>query len=329
MDKSGGASNSAPFLVTPSAVEKITVPVSPQLPDVIPLTRSVPSALSGRQRSAWAGLLDPERNAGIDLLRGLSILLVVSSHFGIIGWLTHEHTRKIWGRTVDDIGNGLGYYGVTLFFVISGFLITSLSLRRYGTLPRIDFSEFWWFRFSRIMPALLLCLLAMVVLHLAGLEGFAFADVTALMRGITALLSFQFNEVIGSPGIPAIWNPLWSLSVEEMFYLAFPLLCRCLTGAGAVLWMAVAAVSGSLYFRISGTSGPFSTWGCAHLLALGCRRRCCDPTGSGRVCGPASGPGSRGRWRRPASASSRRPWWRCIRSPPTGDRWPAASGRYP
>lgn len=230
------------------------------------MAAAAPLSLLGRAKAA---LLPPDRNHGVDLLRGLSLLLVVTSHYGLIGWLTGKHAELVGGRTVDEIGNGLGYYGVTLFFVISGYLITSISLRRYEALPRISLHGFWWFRFARIMPNLGLCLAALLLLHFLRVGDFVFGDATLLGRSVAALLSFRFNEVIGATGVPPVWNPLWSLSVEEMFYLAFPLVARLLTGPGAVAWVVTAAGATSFYLRITEGS-PFGTWACAHLLVLGC-----------------------------------------------------------
>jgi peptidoglycan/LPS O-acetylase OafA/YrhL len=60
-----------------------------------------------------------------------------------------------------------GYFAVITFFVISGFLITSLSLRRWASLGRIPWQQFYWLRCARIAPCLLLLVSLLSVLHLA------------------------------------------------------------------------------------------------------------------------------------------------------------------
>ena len=195
--------------------------------------------------------------------------MVILSHYKMLGYLTGTPDRLIFGRTIEDIGAGMGYYGVAVFFVVSGFLITSITLRRYDSLKSINCSEFWWFRFARIMPMLFLCISAIVALHLADIRGFRFSGRIQIERTVTSLLSFRFNEIIGDSNVPDVWNPLWSLSVEEMFYLGFPIVCLYLTGPGSVLWVFLVLISTSLYFKIGLGVGPFTTWACVHLLALG------------------------------------------------------------
>jgi len=117
---------------------------------------------------------------------------------------------------------------------------------------------------------LLLCVLVMVTFNACGLGGFLFRNGTDLARTVTALFSFRFNELMGSDSHPGVWNPLWSLSVEEMFYLAFPFVCLCLNGTGAVVWLFTTLIASSLYLGLSGAAGPYSTMGNVHLLAVGC-----------------------------------------------------------
>src|SRR5579872_1462344 len=88
------------------------------------------------------------RNQLIDFLRGIAVLLVLLLHFQLAYHL---------GYAMDLIA-GNGNYGVTLFFVISGFLITSISLKRYQNLALINFYEFYSYRFARIIPCLMLAL---------------------------------------------------------------------------------------------------------------------------------------------------------------------------
>ncbi len=224
---------------------------------------------SARFLRVFPSIRNDQRNVIIDSLRGLSILMVVFAHFSLLGLLTGDHYAKVFGRTVANIGNGMGYYGVGIFFVISGFLITRISIKRYGALPSIDFTNFWWLRFSRIMPLLFVCLLTITLFHLFSIKGFVFKDTLSLGRTVTAILSFRFDEVLNYQPPNGAWNPMWSLSVEEMFYLAFPFVCLCLNGPASVLWVMIVVIASSSFFRLSG-HGYYSTLGCVDYLAVGC-----------------------------------------------------------
>lgn len=186
---------------------------------------------------AISSSLEPQRSAGIDLLRGACVLLVTLHHIHLrfrrnpldVGALLHEPVMRVmfWS----------GYFAVITFFVISGFLITTLSLRRWASLDRIDWREFYWLRFSRIAPCLLLLVLLLSVLHLAQATGFVIPPERApLWRAVLAALTFHVNWLEGHHGyLPGSWDVLWSLSVEEVFYLSFPAICLGLRGVRALL----------------------------------------------------------------------------------------------
>jgi peptidoglycan/LPS O-acetylase OafA/YrhL len=115
-----------------------------------------------------------------------------------------------------------GQPGVQIFFAVSGFLITSTALRRWGS--QVPIADFYRLRFARIAPLLLALLAILSVLDLAQVKYFKF---TGLPRALLAALTFHINVLEARRGyLPANWDILWSLSVEEMFYLFFPLLRR-------------------------------------------------------------------------------------------------------
>lgn len=160
-------------------------------------------------------------NPDIDVLRGLCILAVI---------LLHSYIRIPFGITwippsINHIIFYSGYYGVIIFFVISGFLITSTSLDRWGALHKINIKDFYRFRFARIAPCLLGLIVILSVLDLMSVKGFII-DNTTLSRTVFAALTFHINWLEAKVGyLPGSWDILWSLSIEEIFYLFFPLFC--------------------------------------------------------------------------------------------------------
>ena len=165
---------------------------------------------------------------GVDLLRGLSIIAVILLHGQIR--LLFTYSTSIQGLLPSRIFHMLfwqGGNGVTVFFAISGFLITLTSLRRFGSLTAMRPTAFYRIRFARIAPLLILLLAVLSVLDLVHAEGFRINPVReTLPRALFAALTFHVNWYEAVHGyLPANWDVLWSLSIEEMFYLFFPLAC--------------------------------------------------------------------------------------------------------
>jgi peptidoglycan/LPS O-acetylase OafA/YrhL len=113
-----------------------------------------------------------------------------------------------------------------VFFVISGFLITSNTIKRWGSIDNVPYKTFYFIRFARIAPSLLALLLILSLLHILGIEWFVIQN-TSLIQALFSALTFQVNwlEYQTNSHLPAAWDLLWSLSVEEMFYLFFPVIC--------------------------------------------------------------------------------------------------------
>jgi peptidoglycan/LPS O-acetylase OafA/YrhL len=169
-----------------------------------------------------------QRAAVIDLVRGVSLLLVILLHVQLRIPLQHtplfEAAPTALWRLLCRSGND----GVRMFFVISGFLITTTSLRRWGSLPAIDVRRFYQLRFARIAPTLAALLAVLSLLHLAGVEGYTInTDRASLARALLAAATFHLNwlEAARDFYLPPSWDVLWSLSVEEAFYLLFPIGC--------------------------------------------------------------------------------------------------------
>jgi peptidoglycan/LPS O-acetylase OafA/YrhL len=224
--------------------------------------------------------LRPARNAPIDLLRGAAIMLVLLLHYSLTyrlsksplaDWLSADAVRAV-------VNNG--NYGVTIFFVVSGYLITSISLRRFGSLAAIDVRAFYLMRAARILPPLLLAVAVIVALGLLGVpsltntdNGKAFAP-SFFFIAVGSVLTFTHNLLMQSVGyFNYCLNIYWSLSVEEMFYLAFPLLCVLAKRRALVVAMGLAAIAiGPIYRSAHADDELFFMYGyaaCFDAIAFG------------------------------------------------------------
>jgi peptidoglycan/LPS O-acetylase OafA/YrhL len=169
-----------------------------------------------------------KRLDGIDLLRGLAIFFVLMNHVNMRLLGAKVLYTKFLPTQLVHVLVWNGQLGVQMFFAVSGFLITSITLRRWGSLSAVSLRDFYLFRFARIAPLLLLLLTILSGLHFAHIHNFVVTAKTGgLGRALFAALTFHVNVVEARRGyLPGSWDILWSLSVEEMFYLFFPLLCH-------------------------------------------------------------------------------------------------------
>lgn len=173
-----------------------------------------------------------KRLDGIDLLRGLAIFFVLMDHVHIRLMLSKVPYLKFLPAQLGYFLIGNGELGVQIFFVVSGFLITSISIRRWGPLSNINIREFYTFRFARIAPLFCLLLTVLCLLHLAHVHNYVVTARTGgLGRALLATLTFRINVLEARTWyLPGNWDILWSLSIEEMFYLFFPLVCLLFAG---------------------------------------------------------------------------------------------------
>jgi peptidoglycan/LPS O-acetylase OafA/YrhL len=167
-----------------------------------------------------------KRIPGLDGLRAISIVLVLSGHLA--------GTRNCYSLAFYTKFGDLANLGVRVFFVISGYLITTLLLKEYEKTQTISLRNFYMRRTLRIFPAFYAFLLAMTVVHAWGSISFKPGD---LLHAFTYTINYHYDR--------SWWiGHTWSLSVEEQFYLLWPALLlllgirRGLYAAGAVVLLA-------------------------------------------------------------------------------------------
>ena len=145
---------------------------------------------------------------GLDGLRAISVAAVIFYHAGFD-----------WMRG--------GFFGVEVFFVVSGFLITTLLIEEREKTGRVSLSQFWLRRARRLFPALFLMLGALAL----WVAFFGSAEQSSQLRHDLPWSIFYVNnwgQIVGDvpyfqPGDPPLLRHLWSLAVEEQWYVVWPL----------------------------------------------------------------------------------------------------------
>lgn len=147
---------------------------------------------------------------GLDGLRTLAVLAVMIYHL-----------NYSWAPG--------GLLGVGIFFVLSGYLITGILLRQWKQHHRLDLKDFWIRRAKRLLPALFTMLIAVIVwsyfFNRDGLRVIREESFAAVLYISNWWYIFNEESYFESFGPPSPFEHLWSLAVEEQFYLLFPLIC--------------------------------------------------------------------------------------------------------
>jgi len=172
----------------------------------------------------------------IQALRALAVTLVVVYH--------------LWPGAVRG-----GYLGVDIFFVISGYLITSGMLREYDTTGRLSLANFYARRARRILPAATVAILSTAILTMLFVPNTWWQDVSRHARGSLLyfenfLLAHDSVDYLAQNQSPSPFQHFWSLSVEEQFYLLWPVLF-VLVAAGFMLGCRLRAARASSSALIS------------------------------------------------------------------------------
>ena len=159
----------------------------------------------------------------LDVLRFFAFLAVFFHH-ALPGDASYYIRGGVWPTATDWLltVKESGAYGVDLFFVLSSYLITELLLREHATTGKFNIPAFYLRRALRIWPLYFTFLAATVFLIPAILPNDQFAPIYAV-----SFAFFVGNWACASYGLPfSVANPLWSVSVEEQFYIGWPLLLR-------------------------------------------------------------------------------------------------------
>ena len=147
---------------------------------------------------------------GIDGIRAIAVIAVIAYHLDTTGWAKG------------------GFLGVEIFFVISGYLITSLLVSEKTGKGRVDFKQFWLRRARRLLPALWL-VLTVTVAFMAVFHSGELGDLKGPVAAALAYVSNWYLIASGTSYFQAMGRPsplthLWSLAIEEQFYLVWPLI---------------------------------------------------------------------------------------------------------
>lgn len=195
---------------------------------------------------------------GLDGIRGLAVLAVIFHHSGV------------------SIGYG-GYVGVDVFFVLSGFLITRILMRRFEKEHRVPFRHFYERRARRILPALWTMFLVLTVFTFVDPK-FSTPDEYFHSVGIAAVFLTQWQVMMDD--LPGPFVHLWSLGWEENFYLLWPVMFA-LAGRRAKVILSTLLVAGMVTLNVmriinffNGSSSPWGLWVAATFrvdaIMLGC-----------------------------------------------------------
>lgn len=194
--------------------------------------RFVPTNMSARPNSSPALA---SHIPSLDGLRAFSVALV------LIGHVAATHGAPAWMDR--PIITSLGNIGVRFFFLISGFLITTLLLRKMDRHGRLHLRHFYIRRAYRILPAALTYIGLIWACHLAGWidQRFHIASKTTVDSAIPDLIHALTFTANYNHDFNWYYNHLWSLSVEEQFYLIWPFALLYL-GKAHGRWVCVATL---------------------------------------------------------------------------------------
>lgn len=190
------------------------------------------SALFNRPKNV-PEILQPQKLPSLDGLRGISILMVVIYHLILKGYLNIP--------AIDFVGP----MGVNIFFVISGFLITTLCLKEHVYTGTISLKSFYTRRILRILPVAYLYIAVIAIINIVfklGIPTKIFFFTAAFLMNILSLWNNGYT-----------W-PLvhyWSLSTEEQFYLFFPALIKKAFGVFVLIVILIPLIAPFTFYLLN------------------------------------------------------------------------------
>ncbi|NBK46524.1 acyltransferase family protein [Staphylococcus delphini] len=151
--------------------------------------------------------ISPRYMPGLDGIRAVAVIAII---------IYHLNPQWLWG----------GFLGVDTFFVISGYLITSLLLTEYHNTGKIELTSFWLRRVKRLIPAVLFLVMGVLVLTLifmpTEIEKVRADSIAAIFYVSNWWYIMQNVDYFEQFAVQPLKH-LWSLAIEEQFYLVFPI----------------------------------------------------------------------------------------------------------
>lgn len=188
------------------AGEPLASPISPAYQPPLPAGEPRANYPTGKPKSHYI--------PGLDGLRALAVVSVITYHLFPSGFPG-------------------GFLGVDVFFVLSGFLITTLLLRELSNTGKVSLGHFWLRRARRLLPALLVLIITVVptayVVNRELLVGIG-RQVLGALTFSTNWLEIAHGSSYFAATTPVLFKNFWSLAIEEQFYLFWPLIfLACVT----------------------------------------------------------------------------------------------------
>lgn len=181
-------------------------------------------------------LTEKEHLIGLTEIRGIAALIVLVSHIDQFHYLFNTPSLGI-------AETGFAGHAVTIFFVLSGFLITYLLLKEKSAVNKILIKQFYIRRVLRIWPVYFITLALAIILLMAGFQQLK-SDLfitgllyVTMLSNVAYILSYTVTTIV----------PLWSIGVEEQFYLIWPWIVNY---SKKLVWLLLLIITGYLILKV-------------------------------------------------------------------------------
>ena len=166
---------------------------------------------------------------GFNALRAVSVILVVLTHLDLSDWIPNTEfvMNRVWPMMSGD-------FGVQIFFVLSGFLITNILIHEKSKKGKINFKNFFARRFLRLLPPFILFFILVAI-------AISFGYLTNAKESILYALFYAYNFVPRNLYSYEMAH-FWSLGVEEQFYILWPFSLVIFSSAKKIILFLLALV---------------------------------------------------------------------------------------